>query len=278
MKTSLSTACLYVYPLDWTFAIAQRAGFDGVELVISPEVEWRGGASVRRLAEKYALQIFSVHPPLIQFPGWRGSFVSIVPFLERALRVTQDTAAPILVVHMPRAFDVSVGVGREFVDGIVAVQGRLEGTGTRLSVENRARFTARSNGLILSSPQDLRAFADAHNFPMTLDTTHIGSWDLDLLEAYATFRGRLSNVHLSDLRDVSARVERLPRLHSYVKQHQLPGAGKMPLVELLRALARDAYAGPITLELSPTALSIWNPRAAERKLKQAVKFIREAVL
>ncbi|HEX7588199.1 MAG TPA: TIM barrel protein, partial [Anaerolineae bacterium] len=173
--------------------------------------------------------------------------------------------------------DVSMGIGREFVDGVVAVQERLEGTGTRLSVENRARFTARSNGLILSSPQDLRAFADAHDFPMTLDTTHIGSWDLDLLEAYAFFRGRLANVHLSDLRDVSARVERLPRLHSYAKQHQLPGAGKMPLVEFLQALARDAYDGPITLELSPTALSIWNPRVAERKLKQAVEFVRQAV-
>ena len=277
MIVSLSTACLYLYPLDWILAIARRAGFDGIELVISPEVEWRGGAYVRRLAKKYSLQVFSVHPPLLQFPGWRGSFESIVPFLSRALRVTQDARAPILVIHMPRSYDASVGVGREFVEGIVAARERLSGTGPRLALENRARFTVRSNGLILSSPQDLRAFADAHDFPMTLDTTHLGSWDLDLLEAYAFFRGRLSNVHLSDLREVSPRVERLARLHSYVKQHQLPGEGKLPLVELLRALARDAYAGPITLELSPTALSIWNPRAAERKLKQAVEFVRQAV-
>jgi sugar phosphate isomerase/epimerase len=277
LKISISTACLYLYPLDWILAIARRAGFDGIELVISPEVEWRGGASVRRLADKYGLQVFSVHPPLIQFPGWRGSFVSIVPFLARALKVTRDVGAPILVVHMPRAFNSNAGVGRAFVEGVVATQVRLDGTGTRLSLENRARFTARSNGLILSSPQELRSFADVHDFPMTLDTTHIGSWDLDLVDAYASFRGRLSNVHLSVLRDVSARVERLPRLHSYAKQHQLPGAGKMPLVEFLHALARDSYGGPITLELSPTALSIWNPRTAERRLKQAVEFVRQAV-
>ncbi|HEX7593391.1 MAG TPA: sugar phosphate isomerase/epimerase, partial [Anaerolineae bacterium] len=66
MKISLSTACLYAYPLAWTLAIAQRTGFDGVELVISPEVELRGGASVRRLAEKYSLEIYSVHPPLVE--------------------------------------------------------------------------------------------------------------------------------------------------------------------------------------------------------------------
>jgi sugar phosphate isomerase/epimerase len=277
LKHSLSTACLYLYPLNWIFAIARRAGFDGVELVISPEVEWRGGAYVRRLAEKNALDVFSVHPPLLQFPGWRGSFISIEPFLARAVKVTQEIGAPFLVVHMPRSYDANVGIGREFIKGIVAEQERLAGTGMCLSLENRPRFTPRSNGLILSSPQDLRSFADAHDFPMTLDTTHIGSWDLDLLEAYAFFRGRLANVHLSDMRAVSSRIESLPRLHSYAKQHQLPGVGKLPLVEFLRALARDGFAGPITLELSPTALGIWNPRAAERKLKQAVDFVRQAI-
>ncbi|MDE3089361.1 MAG: sugar phosphate isomerase/epimerase [Chloroflexota bacterium] len=277
MKLSLSTACLYIYPLRWIFAIAQRAGFDGVELVISPEVELRGGAYARGLAEEYALPIFSVHPPLFQYPGWRDSFHSIAPFLPRALKVTQDVGARYLVIHLPRSRDARVGIGREFVQTLVGARTRSNGTGPRLSLENRAYFTVRSTGLILSTPQDLRAFADAHDFAMTLDTAHVGTWGIDLLAAYASFRGRLVNVHLSDLCDVSPRVERSPLLHSYVKQHQLPGAGKLPLREFLRALARDDYAGPITFELSPTALQIWNPRAAERILKEAVAFVRQAV-
>ncbi len=276
MKISLSTACLYAYPLGWIFAIARRAGFDGIELVISPEVELRGGAWVRRLAEKYSLAIYSVHPPLVQYPGWRNSFVSIAPFLPRAVRVTQEAGAAILVIHLPRARDASAGIGSEFVEGIVAARAWLEGKGPQLALENRAYFSARSNGLLFSTPTDLRAFADAYDFPMTLDTAHAGTWSLNLLDAYASFRGRLANVHLSDLREVSPRIERQPRLHSYVKQHQLPGAGNLPLVEFLRALARDGYAGQVTLELSPTALSIWNPRAAERKLKEAVEFVRNA--
>ena len=277
MKVSLSTACLYVYPLRWIFAVARRAGFDGVELVISPEVEWRGGAYVRRLSREYALEIFSVHPPLFQYPGWRGSFTNIAPFLPRALRVTQDAGAPVLVIHMPRSRDASTGVGREFVEHVVSARMRLNGTGPRLSLENRAYFSERSNGLILTTPRELRAFADAHDFTMTLDTAHVGTWEIDLLNAYASFRGRLANVHLSDLRDVSPRVERRPGLHSYVKQHQLTGAGKMPLIDFLRALARDGYTGPVTLELSPVALRIWNPRAAERKLKESVEFVRDTI-
>ncbi len=277
MKISLSTACLYAYPLAWTLAIARRAGFDGIELVISPEVELRGGARVRRMAEKYSLEIYSVHPPLVQYPGWRNSFISIVPFLPRAVRVTQEAGAAILVIHLPRSRDASAGIGSEFVEGMVAARARLEGRGPQLALENRAYFSARSDGLIFSTPADLRAFADAHDFPMTLDTAHAGTWGLDLLECYPSFRGRLVNVHLSDLREVSPRIERQPRLHSYAKQHQLPGAGKLPLVEFLRALARDGYVGPVTLELSPTALSIWNPWVAERKLKAAVEFVRRAI-
>lgn len=277
MKVSLSTACFYIYPLRWIFAIARRAGFDGVELVISPEVEWRGGASARRLATEYALKIFSVHPPLFQYPGWRGSFTNIAPFLPRALRVTQDAGAPVLVLHMPRARDARTGIGREFVEGVVSTRMRMNGTGPRLSLENRAYFSERNNGLILSTPPELRAFAEAHDFTMTLDTAHVGTWNIDLLDAYASFSGRLANVHFSDLRDVSPRLERRPGLHSYVKQHQLPGAGKMPLIDFLRALARDGYAGPVTFELSPFALGIWNPRVAERKLKEAVEFVRNAI-
>ncbi len=277
MKLSLSTACLYIYPLRWIFSIARRVGFDGVELVISPEVELRGGAYVRRLSKEYALQIFSVHPPLFQYPGWRGSFNNIAPFLPRALRVTQEVGAKVLVLHMPRSRDARVGIGREFVEGVIDAKARLNGAGTQMALENRAYFSKKSHGLILTTPEELRAFADAHDFPMTMDTAHVGTWGIELQDAYPSFRGRLVNVHLSDLRDVPPHIEKRPRLHSYVKQHQLPGTGKLRLDEFLSSLARDGYDGAVTLELSPSALSIWNPRAAERKLKYAVEFVRKAI-
>lgn len=277
MKISLSTGCLYVYPLSVIFGIAKRAGFDGIELVISPEVDWRGAGYVRKLSEKHALPVLSVHPPLMQYPGWRGSFVTIVPFLERALKVTQEVNAHILVVHLPRSRNPNAGVGREFLEGVVAAQARLNGDGTRISLENRAFFIEQARGLILSMPEELRAFADEHDLPLTLDTAHLASWGLDLIESSAAFRGRMVNVHLSDLRDVPAFVERHPGLHSYAKQHQLPGAGRLPLREFLGGLARDGYDGIVTLELSPMALSFWNPRAAERKLAEAVQYVQRAI-
>lgn len=276
MKLSLSTASLYVYPLRWTLAIAKRAGFDGIELVISPESEVRGGSYVKTLAAEFGLVIYSVHPPLFEYPGWNHVHDSVAPYMDRALAAASEVGAPVVVVHMPKARGVQDGIGREFIDRLVSERKNLNGAGLQISLENCPRFRARDAGLILTKPEDLRGFADAHDFPMTLDTSHIGTFGLNLIDAYDHFRGRLVNVHLSDLREVSPRIESQPILHSYVKQHQLPGAGNLPLREFTALLARDRYDGPITFELSPIVLSIWNPRRVEKTLKKCVEYVRAA--
>ena len=276
MKVSLSTACLYVYPLRQVFAVAKRAGCDGVELVINPEIELRGGTYARKLSQEFELPILSVHPPLFQYPGWGKSEESIAPYLKRALKIAEDAGAPHLVIHMPMAENAERGKGREFIETVVRARERLNGTGPHIALENRPKFTDKDATYILTELHDLRAFADAHDFPMTLDTAHIGTWDLDLIATFQHFRGRVVNVHLSDLRDVSPRIEKRPILHSYVKQHQFPGEGKLPLREFVAMLAREGYQGAITFELSPTELRVWNPRTAENRLKEAVVFVRQA--
>ncbi len=276
MIVSLSTACLYVYPLRLVFAIAKRSGFDGVELVINPEVDWRGGEYARRLSEEFNLPIYSVHPPMFPYPGWEKVDANVTAHLPRALRVAEEVQAPILVIHMPDARSTLEGNGREFLHAMARTRERMNGHGPHLALENRARFASRDAHLILTEPDDLRAYADAMDFPLTLDTAHLGTWDLDLQSTLPYFVGRLANVHLSDLRDVSPRVENTPLLHSYVKQHQLPGSGKLPLADFLRTLALQGFPGPMTFELSPLPLKFWNPRAVERKLKECVAFVRRA--
>jgi sugar phosphate isomerase/epimerase len=277
MQISLSTACLYIYPLRKIFEIAQRVGFDGVELVISPEVEWRGGEYIRRLSDEYALPILSVHPPLFGFPGWNKIHTSIAPFVGKAVRITQEVRAPLLVLHMPRARTLDGRIGSGFINAVVAARNQLNGTGPRLTLENSSMTQTRDQGYILRALPALRAFAEAHDFSMTLDTAHLGTWELDLLDSLKYFEGRLANVHFSDLRRVSNAVMTRPSLHSYVRQHQLPGEGYLPLKEFLRRLAAQNYRGPITYELSPVSLEIWSPRRAEEKLRASVEFARMAI-
>jgi sugar phosphate isomerase/epimerase len=123
----------------------------------------------------------------------------------------------------------------------------------------------------------LREFVEKHDTAMTLDTAHIGTFDLDLLASLEFFDGRVANVHLSDLRDVPHWLMSQPRLHSYYRQHQFPGSGTLPLRRLLQELKMRGFDGTITYELSPLAVDALTPWRVEKKLKEAVAFVRDAI-
>lgn len=277
MLLSLSTGSLYIYPLRWTFGLAKRAGFDGVELVIGPEVDWRGPAYVKQLAREFNLPILTVHPPLYGYRGWNEINTTYAPYMEKALTVTEAVGARLMVVHAPRADDPRQGVGKEFMDQVVASGAARNGSGLRLGLENSAKFTSKDDNYILRELPELREFVDKHDFAMTLDTAHIGTFDLDLLESLKFFDGRVANVHLSDMREVPHWLMNQPRLHSYYRQHQFPGSGVLPLQELLRQLKMRGYDGTITYELSPLAVDALTPWRVEKKLRQAVQFVRDAL-
>lgn len=276
MLVSLSTGSLYIYPLRWAFALAKRAGFDGIELVIGPEVEWRGPGYVSSLSKEFQLPILTVHPPLYGYRGWEQINETYAPYMDKAVALSEAVSANLMVVHPPRATHYDVGLGREYVERVVAARGALNGNGLRLGVENGAKFTGRDKDYILRALPELRDFAEKHDFAMTLDTAHVGTFELDLLDSLQFFDGRVGNVHLSDLREVPHWLMSQPRLHSYYRQHQFPGTGSLPLRELLRELKERGYIGPITYELSPLAISALTPWRVEKKLRAAVEFVREA--
>jgi sugar phosphate isomerase/epimerase len=275
MLVSLSTGSLYLYPLRWTFALARRAGFDGVELVIGPEVEWRGPKYVQQLAQEYQLPVLTVHPPLYAYRGWEDINVTYAPYMDKAVALTQAVGARLMVVHTPRARADHI-VGKEFMEQAAVSRRSLNGQGPRLGVENGARFSVHDKPYMLRDLPALREFADRYDFAMTLDTAHLGTFELDLLDSLQFFDGRIANVHLSDLRDVPHWLMNQPRLHSYFRQHQFPGTGTLPLRATLHDLKQRGYDGPITYELSPLAIHALTPWRVEKKLRQAVAFVRDA--
>lgn len=277
MRVSLSTGSLYIYPLRWTFALAKRAGFDGLELVIGPEVDWRGAAYVRKLTQEYQLPILTVHPPLYGYPGWNDINISHAPYLDRALEITNDVGAGLMVLHTPRAHRYDRDEGKAFVAQVAAKRGVTNGHGAKLGIENSAKFSRRDDHYILRALPELREFADKHDLAMTLDTAHIGTFALDLLDSLQFFDGRVANIHLSDLRDVPHWLMNQPRLHSYYRQHQFPGTGTLPLRDLLRELKLRDYDGIVTYELSPLAVEALTPWRVEKKLRQAVQFVRDSL-
>jgi len=271
MDLSLSTGSIYIYPLHSIFNIAKESGFAGVELVVSPEVELRGGRYVRRLAESYGLTVFSLHPPVVPFPGWADYRTTVPRLIDLAL----EAGARYVVLHPPNTRSLADDRGQRYVEALTKGMQRAEGTGLRIAIENRAFFRSSDRRYVLSDLRELRAFADELDLPLVLDTSHAATSSYGLSEAYHILADRLVNVHLSDMRSPPWPLS-VHYLHTYLKHHQIPGDGQLPLADLLGLLAADGYCGPITFEISPVALRIWWPPGVKRQLARCVDYVRRA--
>ena len=272
MRISLSTGSLYLYPLRQIFAVAKDTGFEGLELVLSPEVFIRGSGYVRRLSQEYELPIFTLHPPMIPIRRWREHH----ELLPQMIPVARDLGCQFIIIHAPKALNLTEGLGREYSAAVRAGVRELSRSSPKLSVENQAVFQALDTRYVLSSPAELRSFADQYDLILTLDTAHAASFPYDILEAYQIFGDRLGNIHLSDFRS-GLSIPPWFNMHSYFKHHQIPGDGDLPLLELLRRLKADSYEGLLSLEISPVALQAWRPRRAKRNLSRCLDFVKKAL-
>jgi len=270
VKLSLSTGSLYIYPLRMTFGLAREAGFEGVELVVGPELLCRGAGEVRRLADEYGLTIFSLHPPLVYLPGW-WDYRTVT---RKLIALAQELSSSLIVFHPPNADEWNCAHSQAFLAALEMGQRALAGTPIRLALENPT--PPRHGTRLLIDPEALRDFARAYDLPLVLDTAHAGSSLYPLMRAYHFLDGRLASVHLSDVAE-SFPLPDIFGLHTYLKRHQFPGEGRLPLVELLQRMAANGYQGPVTLELSPVALCLWWPPTVRRRLQEAVAWFNEVL-
>lgn len=268
MRLSLSTGSLYTYPLRTIFRLAREAGFEGVELVVGPEVLWRGGVEVRRLADEYELTIFSLHPPLFPLPEWRNYGL----VTRKLIALAKELETHLIVLHPPDADDWEHPHSRAFLAALDMGQRLLAGAPIRLALENPTPWLRDQR--LLTDPKALRAFAQTHNLSLVLDTSHAGTSPYPLEQAYQFCSGRLVNVHLSDVAE-SFPLPDILGLHAYFKRHQFPGEGKLLLADFMHYLSADGYQELLTLEVSPVALRIWWPPAVRRRLRQAVTWFQE---
>ncbi|MFQ5854037.1 MAG: sugar phosphate isomerase/epimerase family protein [Anaerolineae bacterium] len=272
MKISLSTGSLYFYPLQWVLGMAAGAGFDAIELAIGPEAILRGPATVRELAGIHNLRVSSVHPPLFSLPGW-----STFDNTARIVGFAAQVGATVVVQHTPDVEDLESSDGLAWRRAMDEARRRGANSGVTLALENRGIFRNRQRQYALADPESLYQFAEEHDFPLTFDTAHAASWPWNILELYDLFRDRLVNLHLSDFKSLPAWLDR-PRLYTYIKHHQLLGAGDLPLRQLVDRARSDGYADLVTLELSPVALQAWWPATIRSNLVSTVNFIRNGIV
>ncbi|MCL6432297.1 MAG: sugar phosphate isomerase/epimerase [Anaerolineae bacterium] len=269
-RVLFSTGALYLHPLRIAFEVAQSAGCDGIELDVGPEIMRHGARPAIRLVEEMGLPVRAVHPPLFRIPGWRNQRTVIPRVVELGVALEAST----IVFHPPKVRRTDDPEVDEFVSLLAEARRRLQHTGTVIALENPPVFRPADHDYPFWNIPVLVQLAERCGVPIALDTAHAGASRLPLLEAYALTHGRLAHIHLSDLRPPPHWLDR-PWLHSYVKHHQLVGAGELPLGHLFAALARDGFRGDVTLELSPISLGIWSLDTARRRLADAVQSTRQ---
>jgi sugar phosphate isomerase/epimerase len=271
---ALSTGSLHTYGVSRVFELAAEAGFEAIEVLIDHRWDTRHPAYLRRLSLEGGLPVVAVHSPFVpSVPGWPSDPIGR---LRESAALARQLGASVVVSHLPLRvhgarieffgiprhplmlplpLPVSGDYRRFLLNGLDQFETE---EGVVVGVENMPAKRALGRRVDIHSLNTLDAL---YRLPhLTLDTTHLATWGIDLLAAYERLRARVVHVHLSNFDGA---------------EHRLPQAGRLPLVEFLRQLARDEYDGAVSVELRPDVLQPENEAQVRAHLQRAFAFCRE---
>lgn len=273
----LSTGSLYNLDVSTIMTLAAEVGFSGIELVVDWRWETHRLAHLERLMARTGLPILAIHSPFLKMPlhGWPDHPVQRI---QQSVQLAEVLGAKIVVVHPPErwlrlqvaltgptkskrlSLPLSLAgwgeLGRWLWHDLAEFQSR---TPVKITVEN---MPCRPFGPFSLKPHHFSSPADLnHFFYLTLDTTHLGTCHVDLLNFYEAIKPKLAHVHLSNYNG---------------REHQLLADGHLPLASFLRRLATDGYDGLISLELNTHDLHAEDETALKSNLRDNLRFCQQA--
>jgi sugar phosphate isomerase/epimerase len=248
---ALSTASVYPGSCAATFDVAERLGYDGVEVMVWTDPVSQEAGALRALVDLHGIPVVSVHAPtlLLTQRVWGTDPWTKV---DRSVALARDVGASTVVVHPP--FRWQREYARDFVDGVAV---REEETGMAIAVENMFPWRA--------GTRDVQAYLP-HWDPVpqpydhvTLDLSHTATAGSDALEMVDALGPRLAHVHLAD------------GVGSVMDEHLVPGRGMQPCGEVLEVLAARRYTGSVVVEVGTRKLG---REEREDDLAEALAFAR----
>ena len=265
-RISCSTASLYHLPLATTVGLLRDAGFDGVELVASPETLARGMRTTQRILQRAGMPALSFHPPLLPFPGWpRDQFWRGLTTAHHA----RDLGCEVAVIHAPKSHSLATPRAQQYIAAIDAAHRTATEHDFVIGLETTQRPWDGKPPLLFDDLTYFLGFADEHHLSVTFDTCHAAASGNDLLADLDHIGPRLRNIHFSDCLTLGPGKK--------PKTHVSPGQGNtVNLAAFVRALATHRYTGLITCELSLFELHDWSLNKITQKLATSRAFIAEA--
>jgi sugar phosphate isomerase/epimerase len=250
-RVALSTASVYPDNCATAFDIAERLGYDGVEVMVQADPISQEAGALQALSDLHGIPVVSIHAPTLLLTT-RVFGAEPWPKVDRSIELAKDLGIDTVVLHPPFRWQNSYA--REFVDGIAL---REHDHGVRLAVENMFPWRARGRELLAYLPHWDPVVQPYDN--VTLDLSHAATAGSDALAMAETLGDRLAHVHLAD------------GLGSARDEHLVPGRGDQPCAELLETLAAQRYSGSVVVEVGTRRLS---PDEREVDLAEALAFAR----
>ncbi len=250
-RVALSTASVYPENCATAFGLAERLGYDGVEVMVWTDPVSQEAGALKALSDLHAMPVVSIHAPTLLLTQ-RVWGPEAWPKVDNSIELAAAVGADTVVLHPP--FRWQTEYARTFADGVAL---REDDCDIRLAVENMFPWRARNRQVEAYLPH-----WDPVDQPydhVTLDLSHTATAGSDALAMAAALGPRLAHVHLAD------------GLGSPRDEHLVPGRGSQPCAELLEILAVQQFSGSVIVEVSTRRLS---DEQRETDLAEALAFAR----
>lgn len=216
-RVALSTSSVYPQNCATAFDLAERLGYDGVEVMVWTDPVSQEAGALQALSDLHAMPVVSIHAPTLLLTQ-RVWGPEPWPKVDNSIELATALGADTVVLHPP--FRWQKDYAREFLDGVAI---REHDSGIKLSVENMFPWRARNRSVEAYLPH-----WDPVDQPydhVTLDLSHTATAGSDAMAMAVALGERLAHVHLAD------------GSGSAMDEHLVPGRGDQPCAELLEMLA-----------------------------------------
>ena len=251
IAVSLSTSSVYPENCAAAFDLADRLGYDGIEVMVWTDAVSQEAGALRALAGLHGIPVLSVHAPtlLLTQRVWGPDPWTKV---DRSIELAQSLGARTVVLHPP--FRWQKDYAAEFVEGVAR---REDETGVHLAVENMFPWRAGGREMQAYLPHwDPVAFDYRH---VTLDLSHTATAGSDAMAMAQRLGPRLAHLHLADGSGSSK------------DEHLVPGRGGQPCGAVLEHAVAHGFSGSVVVEVGTRRRT---PEVRELDLAQALAFAR----
>lgn len=240
---TLSSDSLEHYGLNRIFEITKEAGYEGIDIVVSKNMDTRDAEYLKELSTKYQLPITSLQS---------GPNTSRKEAIE-LIKVAKDAQVPVVIFYPPPLMDFSYV--QWVKNDLPILQKRNELIVAMVNAPATTLFGVLPERA-MNNFQALNRFG-----ALALDISNLETQRLNPLRVYAHFQKDIIQVFFSNF-------------HKGLT-HMPPEEGTLPLESFLTKLKQSQYRGNISVKLRDTELTGKTTADVVDKLKNTKAFIEK---